>query len=390
MRLRSVTTALLLTLAGAGLTAHAARVVVIPEAQFKLKLPTGWELVRKGKSSSGKSYVASVSSKDRQLRVRVRATPKGGADLQGALKKWEQRVLEMRSVRWERIQSSETTVDGRKQLIALYFTEMLRNKSTQIYRAMVSVIASKRGTLYLVAGFIEDAAWDKRHKELSAVVESFDLLSKDGTANVKIDPKAPDAKPFAGKTKEVTDPSGGWKLDVPEDFLVSNFGKDVDAKGVAKRHTARMHSPKKNVRVFVNVKKHEGKTYDFGAHFKRFAERIVKKGHYRSLAEIKALAGKAGEDDGEVHWRGYSAYGIRNTSTHAWRVLSAAIHSKRFQKIYTLTVAIEKDALKTHGGVFMALLSSFAPYGPEVVQKQQAEEAKQQAAAQKTPAKAGK
>ena len=57
------------------------------------------------------------------------------------------------------------------------------------------------------------------------------------------------------------------------------------------------------VRVFVNVKKHEGKTYDFDAHFKRFAERIVKKGHYRSLAEIKALAGKAGRDDSSGYGR---------------------------------------------------------------------------------------
>ena len=390
-RCRALAPMLLLALAGAtgGSIAQAARVVVIPEAQFKIALPAGWELVRKEKSTDGKSYVASASSKDRQLRVRIRATPNGGADLKAALTAWEKSVLEMRSLRWERIELKETTAGGRKQLVALYYTEMARKTSSQIYRALVSVVPSKRGTLYIIAGFIQDSAWEKRFAELSSVVESFDLLSKDGAADVKIDPKLPDAKPFTGKTKEVSDPEGGWKLDVPEDFIVSNFGKDAKG-GKTQRHTARIHSPKKNVRVFVNVKAHEGPTYDFNGHFKRFAARLVTKGHYQSMAEIKALGGKAGETDGEVQWRGYAAYGVRNTTTHSWRIVSAAIQSKQYKKIYTLTVAVEKDALQTHGGLFMALLTSFAPWGVDVAEKALAAEDKQPVVAPKASTKAGK
>ena len=128
-----------------------AKYAVVSEAQFRIEVPDAWEVSRKEQEADDKTWVLHVGSPDRELRVRIRATPVDAAtvDLVASLKAYEAEVLAHESEELTRHERSEVeAADGRKTLTAAYGAMMRRKTTVQKYVVMATMIVAKRGWLY--------------------------------------------------------------------------------------------------------------------------------------------------------------------------------------------------------------------------------------------------
>lgn len=333
-----------------------ARVVLVKEAHFKVEVPDAWEVSRRELAADKRSWVVHLASEGRKLRMRIRATPVSGqVNLEAAVAAWQKSVLSRDARRFMKLDAVEKDVEGRRSLLAFYRVEMVRRTTLRRYRAVVLAVHARRGWLYLLQCFVQESAWASREAEVESVVSSFDLLGR-GAEPEGEEPASPEPK-LEGKTRVVADRQGLWQITVPADWTVSAFGTSAGGKA----RSARISSPGKNVRVFVRSRVEKGERYDYAAHFRRFARRVVQRGYFAHLEEVKSARG-SGEVEGRTGaWRAYRAYGKRVAGTHPYRLVTVVAHSARLQRVFTVTLAAHRDHFERHHAAMLAIIESFGP-----------------------------
>jgi hypothetical protein len=334
-----------------------ARIVLVKEAHFKVEVPDKWEVGRRELGKDGKTWVIHLASEGRKLRLRIRATPSPGAvNLRQALTQWLKDHLAQWAKRSARLSVAEQDVDGRRSLLAHYMVEMPRMKTLQKYRALIMLVQAKRGWLYTITGFIQDSVYQVREAELGTVISSFHLLGTAAVEEKEDDRALPEGK-FSGKTQTIADRAGRWQLQVPQGWTVRSYGKSTGGGA----RSSRIVSPSGNVRIFVRVREEKAERYDYDAHFQRFVKRMAERKYFEHLDEIRGARGGVDEQGRTAQWRTYKGIGRRLTTLQPYRVLAAALHSKRLGRVYTLTMSVHRNHYERHLPELLAILESFGP-----------------------------
>jgi hypothetical protein len=350
----------MVALALAALPGARGAVLLVKEANFKMDLPDGWEVLRKELAKDGKTWVLQIASKDKQVRMRVRAMPIAGAvDLKNALKIWEEKVLNLATVQHKQtFVSPEQVAAGRKSIIAFYEADMVRKTTVQKYNVMTSLVHDPKGMIYILAAFVQSDRYAAREPEMTKALSSFDVL---GAAREIEDSGHKAAPPgFGGRpTKQVQDPSAGWELTIPADYVVQQFGGSAKEK----HYFGRLHSPKKNVRVFVDAQEVKPGRYDFAQHWKQFGKVLLN--YLETIEELKGAAGDGAEKDVVASFRSYSGYAHRHSQVHPYRVMAFAGHYTKLGRVYSVTIAIHRDEFIKNEGIAQAIVDSFKPITPK-------------------------
>ena len=330
-----------------------ARVVLNTESQFKMELPDDWSIGRHNKSKDGKTHVAHFASADKNLRVRIRATP-GTPSLKDALVKWEKEVLGLQTVEFKQDFASESDVAGRKSLVAGYTATMPRKKSVQSYKVLVTLIQAKRGFLYNLSAFVQESLYKAREAELTKVLGGFDLL---GTA-APTGPSKPHTPPkpdFGGPTRVLADKDAHWTITVPADYVLERMS--ISAKG---SYTARISSKDKNAKIMVRTRLIKQATVDFKAHWKELEHKLVKViKTFESVREVPDSYGAQEEKGRSFSWKSFRGYGMRTTNLHPYRILAAALHDKVDGRLHTITISVHRDFFGKLEAVLTAIMQSF-------------------------------
>jgi len=160
---------------GAG--AAEARIVVVPEAHFKIEIPTNWQVPRNEIDKDGKTWVVHVASEKRNLRLRIRATPRRGAvNLKSELASWEKNAFRHNLQRFAKYDVREAQVHGRKAILAFYRAEMIVRTKVKPYRVIAMMTYEPKGWLFSLTGFVKEEVYQEKEEVLGQVVSSFDVL----------------------------------------------------------------------------------------------------------------------------------------------------------------------------------------------------------------------
>jgi hypothetical protein len=329
-------------------------------AKFKIEHPKSWLITRQGVADDGKTRIVFLRNVDRTLRVRVMASPAPeNVDFKAVLADLAKKARAIGIVDiQERAVLPEEKLPSRRTLRAFYLAAMARGMKIEDYYAMVTLVAAG-GYVFRVVGTVLESNRPTHEQQLIDVIASFDVLGLpvfEGAAKAS-GPEAKSPPPrFPGKTKEVRDPRGGWKIVVPTDFLVEEMGVNKDQT----HFYARILSPDANVRLFIDSLP-PARPYDFAAHWKKF-ETILGTKYLEAVSELRSIAFEEKGPERTVSVRGYVGFAKRKTSLQAYQVLSGvAVYPDPRTRVLAVTAAVQRDRLTQYGDLVYAILLSAGP-----------------------------